>query len=269
VRNRTSRGWNPAAAADDPDLPAARRFAMLGKLLRACARRPMDSIGLIAIVAAAGAIVANALHLQQGPHPAPILSAGGRVSAPVETTGSLVVMPRPRPPEPTVAKDTAVAAQRSRAQIVSDVQRELVRRGFYEGAVDGIYGPKIDAAIREFEQAAGLKPTGDPTEALLSVIMRTAAKSGPERSRPAPPAPMPPRRSEAAADSSVPSTRVAAIQRALADFGYGQIKPTGVFDGGTQSAIEKFERERKLPVSGQISDRLTRELSAVTGRPLE
>ncbi|HEX9361560.1 MAG TPA: peptidoglycan-binding protein, partial [Bradyrhizobium sp.] len=34
-------------------------------------------------------------------------------------------------------------------------------------------------------------------------------------------------------------------------------------------AIQKFERERKLPVTGQMSDRLVRELIAVTGRPIE
>jgi len=63
--------------------------------------------------------------------------------------------------------------------------------------------------------------------------------------------------------------RVLAIQRALADFGYGQIKPTGVYDNDTRGAIEKFERERNLPVDGQITDRFVRELAAMTGRPLE
>ena len=53
------------------------------------------------------------------------------------------------------------------------------------------------------------------------------------------------------------------------DFGYGQIKPTGNFDAATRAAIEKFERDRKLPVTGQISDRFVRELSTMTGRPLE
>jgi peptidoglycan hydrolase-like protein with peptidoglycan-binding domain len=59
------------------------------------------------------------------------------------------------------------------------------------------------------------------------------------------------------------------VQRALADFGYGQVAPTGVMGAETKSAIERFERERKLPVTGQVSDRLVRELAAVTGRPLE
>ena len=66
-----------------------------------------------------------------------------------------------------------------------------------------------------------------------------------------------------------PSKRVIAIQRALAEFGYGQIRLTGVEDPETRMAIEKFERDRRLPVTGKISDRFVRELAAMTGRPLE
>jgi peptidoglycan hydrolase-like protein with peptidoglycan-binding domain len=81
---------------------------------------------------------------------------------------------------------------------------------------------------------------------------------------PRPPAPI-----LTAASSATPSKRIVSVQRALADFGYGQVAPTGVLGAETKSAIERFERERKLPVTGQISDRLVRELAAVTGRPLE
>src|SRR5258707_1063 len=60
-----------------------------------------------------------------------------------------------------------------------------------------------------------------------------------------------------------------ARQGAVADYGYGQIKATGIIDGDTRAAIEQFERERKLPITGQASDRVVRELAAMTGRPLE
>jgi peptidoglycan hydrolase-like protein with peptidoglycan-binding domain len=84
-----------------------------------------------------------------------------------------------------------------------------------------------------------------------------------------PPAPVPPTRSDPINDALAPSKRIVAVQRALADYGYGQIRPSGVLDRETKSAIERFERERKLPVTGALSDRLARELTAVTGRPLE
>ena len=65
-----------------------------------------------------------------------------------------------------------------------------------------------------------------------------------------------------------PTNSMIAVQRALAEFGYGQIKPTGTLGPETKAAIERFERERRLPVTGQLSDRLTRELSAMKGGPL-
>ena len=76
-------------------------------------------------------------------------------------------------------------------------------------------------------------------------------------------------RNDTAATGPSPSKRVIALQRALAEYGYGQIKPSGIVDAETQAAIEKFERERKLPITGQASDRVARELAAMTGRPLE
>ena len=65
------------------------------------------------------------------------------------------------------------------------------------------------------------------------------------------------------------SSRIIAVQRVLTDYGYGQIKPTGVLDQPTSAAIEKFEREHKLPVSGRISSRLVSELSEMIGHPLD
>ena len=65
------------------------------------------------------------------------------------------------------------------------------------------------------------------------------------------------------------SSRVAAVQRALTDYGYGQLKATGTVGADTQAAIQKFERERKLPLTGQVSERLVRELGLATGRTFE
>src|SRR5262249_6897516 len=141
--------------------------------------------------------------------------------------------------------------------------RELARRGYYDGPVDGIYGPRTDVAIREFEQAAGLKASSEPNEALLQAIVRSSGKLT-KASRP-----LPPVRTDAAVERPAPSKRVMALQRALADFGYGQIKPSGFVDTETKAAIEKFERERKLPPTGQASDRVMREMTDMTGRHLD
>jgi hypothetical protein len=65
------------------------------------------------------------------------------------------------------------------------------------------------------------------------------------------------------------SSRIVAVQRVLANYGYGQIKPNGVLDQATRVAIEKFEREHRLPVTGRMSHRLISELSAMIGHPLD
>jgi peptidoglycan hydrolase-like protein with peptidoglycan-binding domain len=77
------------------------------------------------------------------------------------------------------------------------------------------------------------------------------------------------RRNDPIADLIGSAPRVAAVQRALSDYGYGQIKPSGTLDNATMSAIEKFEREHKLPVTGRVSDRLVSELGTMVGHPLE
>lgn len=79
------------------------------------------------------------------------------------------------------------------------------------------------------------------------------------------PLPQPaPRRNDPIADLIAQSPRILAVQRVLSQYGYGQIKPTGVLDDATSGAIERFEREHKMPVDGRISDRLVSELNAMT-----
>ncbi|MGO9701239.1 MAG: peptidoglycan-binding domain-containing protein [Xanthobacteraceae bacterium] len=70
--------------------------------------------------------------------------------------------------------------------------------------------------------------------------------------------------------STIPApSRVIAVQRVLSEFGYGQIRPSGIVDEQTSAAIEKFESDHKLPVTGRLSVRLLSELGAMTGRPIE
>ena len=77
------------------------------------------------------------------------------------------------------------------------------------------------------------------------------------------------RRVDPIADLIGPSPRIAAVQHILSDYGYGQIKQTGILDEATSTAIEKFQREHKLTVTGEVSGRLIGELAAMVGHPLQ
>jgi len=236
-----------------------------------------DAIAFAVGVVGSVAILVNALFLQSGPHPAPLFKASIAPVAASETTNSVpVVVPRARPPEPVSAKldmppAPPLAAARAPAEIMTEIQRELARRGFYDGSIDGVHGPKTDAAIRDFEQAAGMKPSLQVNEALLQTIVKSSLDAPKTATASAPAQPPAPAagRNDAIADMLSSSRRVMALQRALAQYGYGQLKPTGMVDADTRAAIEKFERERKLPVTGQASDRVVKELAGLTGRPLD
>lgn len=224
-----------------------------GRIGAAIAQHPREFVGVLMGTAAVMAIFVNALFLQHGPHPAPIFAAHPQLIEPVP-----VVLPRPRAAEPVVAP---IAPARTQAQIVGDIQRELTRKGFYEGTSDGIWGARTDAAARDFVQAANLKIAVEASDALLNAI--TASAVNRPQSAPAP------ARNDPLAALIAPSQQMVAVQRALADYGYGPLKTSGVYDPATKAAIEKFERDRRLPVTGVLSPDVVRELSTVTGRPLE
>jgi peptidoglycan hydrolase-like protein with peptidoglycan-binding domain len=221
--------------------------------LRWFLQRPRDSIAAIVALAAAVTILINALFMQSGPHPAPIFA--NKPPPPAQPAPVVAA------PQPVSAKIEAPPAARVRSDTVANIQRELSRRGFFDGVSDGVYGPKTDAAVRDFEQAAGLRASAEPNELLLAAITRSNVKARPAA------APTP--QNDPIAALLAPSARIMAVQRALTDFGYGPVKPTGVYDAPTRSSIERFERARKRPVTGQITDQLVRELASLTGRPLE
>lgn len=241
-----------------------------------------DLVAALLLLAAACGIAGNALFLQKGPHPYPIFRAKPvavqQQTAPVanQPADNAVLLPRPRPADigPVVMPAPAASATnanpvpplpvgRSQTDIVIDIQRELAKRGFYDGVADGVYGAKTDTAIRDFEQAAGMKATREPSEAFLAALTQSKVKYTPAAKAEAA------RQADAIAELIAPKSKVTAVQRALAEYGFGQLKPSGVMDRETQDAIEQFERSRKMQVSGQISPRLIRELSMLTGRPLE
>jgi hypothetical protein len=112
-------------------------------------------------------------------------------------------------------------------------------------------------------EPAAAKPV-DPTP-----THSVAAPHAPQAASVPLPPPAPVRRNDPIADLIGPSSRIVAVQRLLAQYGYGQVKPSGMLDGPTTAAIEKFEREHKLPVSGRVSDRLVSELTVMTGHPIE
>jgi len=129
----------------------------------------------------------------------------------------------------------------------------------------------VEATLKPADvKLAEVRPAEVKPAAAVSVIAKTNPAPAASATVARPPAPIPvSSRSDPVGDLIIASRRVAAVQRALTDYGYGQLKPTGTVGSDTLAAIQKFERDRKLPITGQMSDRLVRELSAATGRNID
>lgn len=161
---------------DEPERPSLWR-RLIGRNLGDVIATAL--IGFVAI-----GIAVNALVRQSGPHPAPLFAtaviqpaAAAAVPVPaarpadVQTTAT--VSPRG---EPTLASATTTPV-RARSEVVADIQRELIRRRLYDGAADGLTGPKTEAAIRRYETQAGLRATGEASESLLGHMRRPAQRA--------------------------------------------------------------------------------------------
>jgi hypothetical protein len=233
-----------AVADDDDEMPPPRRRSRAAAatvdanderslVMRVLLHSPKDSFAALIAIAAAVAIIANALFLQHGPHPAPMF--GSVVHMPAPSLATVSLLPRPRPAE---AGPAAYEPQwlEPRATGVRPVERVEPR------SADPL-GNLVKATT------TGALPSATAAMPPTSVVLR-------------PPAPIPP-------VQVTGSHRVAAVQRVLTEYGYGQLRATGTIGADTQAAIQKFERDRKLPVTGQVSDRLVRELSAMIGHSID
>jgi peptidoglycan hydrolase-like protein with peptidoglycan-binding domain len=263
---RGHNGRARARAGDDREAPVPFLLALLGWT-------PRDAVGFAVATVAVVAILVNVLLMQSGSHPAPLFKpaeAEPKAAHPAtKPPASAPVQRADLVPPPVTPKLVAPHAPRTPGEIITDIQRELARRGYYEGPVDGLYGPRTDGAIRDFERAAGLKPSAQPTEALLQAITRSPPRAGKGATGSTPSAGPSTVQAVTPAQPTPAPAQVIVVQRALSEFGYGQIRPSGMLDSDTQRAIAGFERQRNLPITGQLSDQLIRELSAATGRTLD
>ena len=69
----------------------------------------------------------------------------------------------------------------SSGEMVSQIQTRLKNWGYYDGAVDGVYGSRTEAAVRWFQQKNGLSPdgqVGDQTLAALGISSGGGGGSG-------------------------------------------------------------------------------------------
>lgn len=250
----------PRQTLNDDETPRRRRGAKAaaiaveeerGLVLRLLLHSPKDLVAGVLAASAIIAILINALFLQAGRHPSPMF--GGSVVTlppPAPVAAAANPLPRPRPAEAAAARSVETATVDAPKPV--DVKPVETR----------------PAETRAVEPKPEPKPAeAKPVDPMANLVLKSTA-APPAAAAPSnvirPPASIPtnPHLSPA-------GRRIAAVQRTLTEYGYGQLKPTGTIGADTQTAIAKFERARKLPVTGQMSDRLVHELGVMIGHAID
>ncbi len=88
-----------------------------------------------------------------------------------------------RAPRYTEGRGLRLRAIKDRAQLINEVQLELLTRGYYRGDVDGVLGPDTLAAVKAFQQDVGIPVTGSVDLLLLEQFERRALVTGSSWSR--------------------------------------------------------------------------------------
>jgi peptidoglycan hydrolase-like protein with peptidoglycan-binding domain len=211
----------------------------------------------LAFLGLTGAIIYNALYLQDL-----------RGTAAVTASGQAVLPPDRRPPIevvklPPVSTDLPPleAGEGGSQLLVRAVQRELAARGFEVGPEDGKPNEKTQAAISSYEKAHGLPVTGVATDELLRHILLGDSMQQPAGATGSV--------DKNAGGKTKEDSAIKAVQQVLADLGYAPGPVDGALGDATTRAIIAFQKDRKIAQSGRITPPLLAELKRVTGRDLK
>jgi hypothetical protein len=187
----------------------------------------LQRMGVLALLGIGGlafvGVPMNALFFQDGRHPAPLFS--GRLPAPDKSMAALTPTPPTRPGQIETGRLEGDAAKLDAAHAKASPRTDAA------ALKDIIKSDAVPAPKAEKKRDAH-----DPIGALL----------GGDAPAPAP--------------DAVAPAQVVMAQRALQRLGY-VVKPDGRMGAGTRQAIEKFERDNRLPVKGELSPKVVRLLA--------
>ncbi|MGE4251083.1 MAG: peptidoglycan-binding protein [Parvibaculaceae bacterium] len=144
--------------------------------------------------------------------------------------------------------------------MVESVQRELAASGLYSGKVDGVSGQRTKIAIVAYQRANGLDETGLAGPELVEHIRYTRQITDAlnmTEPTPAKPQRLVPQR---------PVDTVTRVQVGLAELGYEPGAINGELGQQTRNAILRFERDRGIAPTGDISPTLIVELEKMSAR---
>jgi Putative peptidoglycan binding domain len=197
-------------------------------------RRPGQVVFSATAAALGAAILLNALVLQTKRHPSPIFAG---TATPVSVT--------PPAPSPRLSSQAPLAKPEASVSQASATPPTHVLPPVRPSDLANLMSEVARSGDKPVNVASAAEATRSPSRDSIGQLIRNVG----------------------VADDTKP--RIISAQRALIKLGYGPTKADGVAGAETRQAIERFERNAKLPVTGELSPRVLRELSATAGLPIE
>ena len=218
--------------------------AMLGLI----ARNPTLVGGTTAFLVALSFVSSNALWYQPHAHSGAFFATRdflrpGASALPDETT---ILIERPQEPRHVVGDPT-----------VKEVQETLRELNFYDGEVDGLFGPNTRVAIESYQSKMGLRVTGAVDDSLLDQLGTGSVKPAvlpspaPRREVAEPAVASTSDDAVAKPASLVRDERIAKVQAGLREFGNEAIEIDGLMGARTAAAIKEFQSLFGLEVTGE------------------
>ncbi len=155
-------------------------------------------------------------------------------------------------PEPVAKPRPAPVAD----PMTAEVQGVLKQLGFYDGTVDGLSGPATFKAIDTYRKTVGLEGAAAIDASLLEQLGIEPTTSGihPE---PAPRGEAQPSQADAEAIALTKK-----VQAGLKAYKYADMEIDGILGARTKAAIEEYQAEVGLPVTGMPDNKLLAKMRA-------
>ena len=139
---------------------------------------------------------------------------------------------------------------------VRDMQHALGEKGYYQGQSDGVFGDGTRQAVVAFQTANGLAATGEADRAMLMLLHEGQTLSWQDFI------------AGKLCQRGDSGAAVRSLQRRLKQMGYFGGECTDAFGESTQSAVERFQQQNGLAVTGAADEETCRLLYSGGGASL-
>lgn len=157
---------------------------------------------------------------------------------------------------------SGVLRQGDRGSGVSDLQRRLSSAGYYNGAIDGVFGQQTEDAVFSLQRARGLTADGIAGYQVTQALAGSSPTTPDTGYNPAPDTGYNPSGRQLTIGDS--GSDVEDLQRRLQNLGYFNGTATGYFGTQTSDAVQRFQQDKRLPVTGIADARTLTVLGSTT-----